>query len=52
MKVAGQQHYEIQPGEDYSALMEHWAEHMAQLLAACGNDRKVHLTLMMEATND
>lgn len=52
MKVAGQQHYEIQPGEDFDALREHWEGALRKLLFACGNDRKVYLTLMMEATND
>lgn len=55
MKVAGQQHYEAQYGasdHDYDLFLEDWARKVKATVAACGNDRKVYLTLMMEATND
>ena len=52
MKVAAQQHYEIQPGENFDALREHWETAVTDLLAACANGRKIHVTMMLEATND
>ena len=52
MKVAAQQHYEIQPYENFDALREHWEAAVRKLLLACGNDRKIHITMMLEATND